>query len=110
MVKELYDAFARRDRETFLALVHPQIEWASAENFIYADHSPYIGADAVLKLLVDRVHRDWDSFRMNVQEILGGGEIVIASGRFHGTDQEPPGAAPSTLSSCRSFSSWTARS
>src|SRR5579862_3840688 len=63
----------------------PRIEWSSAENFLYADQSPYVGADAVVKLIFGRLFADWDGFSMSAGEILGGGDLVIASGRFRGT-------------------------
>lgn len=83
-VRALYDAFARRDRVLMDQLVDPEIEWTSAENFIYADHSPYIGTDAVAHLIFERLLIDWDNFSMAPTEILGGGDVVIASGRFRG--------------------------
>jgi ketosteroid isomerase-like protein len=84
-VRAFYDAFAHRDATLFAALADPHIEWTSAENFIYADHSPYIGIDAVLKFIFERLPADWDNFSLTAAEILGGGDLVIASGRFRGT-------------------------
>lgn len=83
-VRSFYEAFARRDASRFIELLDPQIEWTSAESFLYADHSPYVGVDAVFKHLFGRVFGDWDNFAMSPGEILGGGEIVIANGRFQG--------------------------
>lgn len=85
VVRSFYDAFAHRDAQLFAELMDPQIEWTSAENFIYADHSPYIGADAVLHFVFERLPADWDDFSLSAGEILGGGDLVIASGRFRGT-------------------------
>ena len=87
-VRSFYEAFARRDASGFIELLDPQIEWTSAESFLYADHSPYVGVDVVFKYLFGRVFGDWDDFRMSPGEILGGGEIVIASGRFQGKFKE----------------------
>jgi len=84
-VRSFYEAFSRRDAQRFRELMDPQIEWTSAENFLYADRSPYVGADAVHHLIFARLFGDWDGFSMTAGEILGGGEIVIASGRFRGT-------------------------
>jgi ketosteroid isomerase-like protein len=84
-VRSFYDAFAHHDPKLFAALADPQIEWTSAENFVYADESPYIGVDAVLKLIFERLPADWDNFSLSAAEILGGGDLVIASGRFRGT-------------------------
>jgi ketosteroid isomerase-like protein len=83
-VRSFYVAFARRDAQLFTELLDPQIEWTSAENFLYADQSPYVGIDAVLKLIFERLPADWDDFSMSAGEVLGGGDIVIANGRFLG--------------------------
>jgi uncharacterized protein len=84
-VRSFYDAFVHRDAQGFLELLDPLIEWTSAENFLYADRSPYAGPDAVYQLIFGRLFGDWEGFTMSPDEILGGGEIVIASGRFRGT-------------------------
>ena len=84
-IRSFYEAFARRDVQLFTGLVDSQIEWSSAENFLYSDQSPYVGVDNVLKLIFGRLFADWDDFSISAGEILGGGEIVIASGRFRGT-------------------------
>lgn len=84
-VRSFYDAFVHRDAQRFRELLDPQIEWTSAENFLYADRSPYVGPDAVHQLIFGRLFVDWDDFTMSPDEILGGGEIIIASGRFRGT-------------------------
>jgi ketosteroid isomerase-like protein len=86
-VRSFYEAFASRDQELFAGLLHPQIEWTAAENFLYADQSPYVGVDAVVNLIFGRLFADWEFFSMSPGEILGGGEIVIASGRFRGTSK-----------------------
>ena len=84
IVRSFYEAFARRDALFLKAFMDPRIEWSSAENFLYADQSPYVGADAVIKLIFERLFADWDGFSMSAGEILGGGDLVIASGRFRG--------------------------
>jgi ketosteroid isomerase-like protein len=83
-VRSFYDALTRRDAQLFTELLDPQIEWTSAENFLYADQSPYVGIDAVLKLIFERLPADWDDFLLGAGEVLGGGDLVIANGRFVG--------------------------
>lgn len=83
-IRLLYDSFAHYNADRMIELVDPEIEWTSAENFIYADHSPYVGVKAVMQLLFGRLLVDWADFQMIPVEILGSGEIVIASGRFRG--------------------------
>src|SRR6266849_1998933 len=81
-VRSFFEAFVRQDRQRFIELLDPRVEWTSAENFLYADQSPYVGVDAVLKLIFERLPADWDDFSLSAGEILGSGDLVIASGRF----------------------------
>jgi uncharacterized protein len=83
-VRSFYDALVHRDAQRFTALLDPQIEWTSAENFLYSDQSPYVGIDAVLELIFGRLAADWDDFSVSAGEVLGGGDLVIANGRFRG--------------------------
>jgi ketosteroid isomerase-like protein len=84
IIRSFHQAFAAQDKERFTSFLSPAIEWTSAENFIYADHSPYRGIPAVLDLIFRRIQEDWDGFSMTAGEILGGDGLVILSGRFHG--------------------------
>lgn len=84
-VRSFYDALTRQDAEFFADQLDPSIEWTSAENFIYADQSPYVGVDAVMRLIFGRLFGDWVDFSMTAGEVLGSEEIVIATGRFKGT-------------------------
>ena len=77
-----YDAFARRDAQLFTELLDPQIEWTAAENFLYADQSPYVGIDAVLKLIFVRLPADWDDFSVSAGEVLGGANGASINAQF----------------------------
>ena len=83
-IRFFYEAFVQRDADGFVGLLDRDIEWTSAENFIYADQSPYVGVRAVVQLIFGRLLADWADFSMTPGEILGTGEIVIANGRFRG--------------------------
>ena len=84
IVRSFYEVFTRRDSQRFAESLDPAIEWTSAENFLYADQSPYIGVDAVIHLVFGRLFDEWDDFSISAGEVLGGGDLVIASGRFRG--------------------------
>lgn len=81
-VRSFYDAFARRDAQLFTELLDPQIEWTAAENFLYADQSPYVGIDAVLKLIFVRLPADWDDFSVSAGEVLGGANGASINAQF----------------------------
>ena len=83
MVAAYFHAFAQQDLNFLLDLLHPEVEFRSAENFIYADRNPYRGKSGV-KDLFSRYTNDWDSFQALPEEITGAGDMVIARGRFRG--------------------------
>ncbi|MBZ5611834.1 MAG: nuclear transport factor 2 family protein [Acidobacteriia bacterium] len=84
-VRSMYDAFARGDVASVLESLDPQIEWLEAENFIYAGGNPYIGRQAVLNGIFMRIGTEWDKFSATPEEIVDGGDTVIALGRYRGT-------------------------
>jgi len=84
IVRTLYDAFMCRDAQGCMNFFEPTAEWTAAENFLYADRSPYKGVDAIRHLIFERLLGDWDEFSLTASEILADGELAIAHGRFKG--------------------------
>jgi ketosteroid isomerase-like protein len=84
LVRSLYEAFGRGDVPTVLGAMDPGIVWNEAENFPYADRNPYVGPDAVLQGVFMRLATEWDGFRVNLQEVHGAGDVVLATGRYGG--------------------------
>lgn len=85
IVRGVYDAFGTGDVPSVIAALDPQIEWLEAENFIYADHNPYIGPAAVLEGVFMRLATEWEGFGVSPKEILDAGETVIGRGYYSGT-------------------------
>jgi len=83
-IEELYAAFGRGDVPFVVAALDPQIQWWEAENFIYADKNPYVGVDEVLNGVFGRLATEWDGFSAVPNEIVDGGETVVAFGRYGG--------------------------
>ncbi len=83
VVKRLYEAFGRRDRDTILALLHPDIEWVQNEGF--PGGGRHVGVEAVLEDVFAKFRRDWDVWQAPVREWLDAGEIVVAVGEYRGT-------------------------
>lgn len=83
LVKALYDAFAKGDVPAVLAAMDPAIEWNDAEGFVYADRNPYVGPAAVLEGVFMRLGTEWEYFRLAVEDVLGCGDKVVATGRYH---------------------------
>jgi ketosteroid isomerase-like protein len=83
-IEALYSAMGKGDIPFIIGVLDPQIEWNEAENFVYADHSPYVGVDKLLSGLFARLVGEWDGFSAVPHEIVDGGETVIALGRYGG--------------------------
>jgi hypothetical protein len=84
LVRGLYAAFAAGDVPAFLARLDSKIQWNEAEGFPYADGNPYVGPDAIVNGVFARLPQDFDAFRVEVGEIVGGGDVVTMFGRYQG--------------------------
>lgn len=85
LIRGLYDAFAKGDIPGVLGCMDPDIVWNEADNFPYADRSPYIGPNSILTGVFARLANEWDSFACSVTEILDAGDRVIVFGYLSGT-------------------------
>lgn len=85
VIQRFYELYARKDVAGVLGLLHPEIVMHAAENFIYADGSPYTGVGSIRDGIFGRVAADWDGFSAIPEEILGADDVVIARGRYRGT-------------------------
>jgi len=85
LIQAIYDAFAAGDVAGVLGRMSPDIVWNEAENFPYADGNPYKGPDAIAKGVFGRCISEWDSFTVQIDELLDAGDTVVALGRYLGT-------------------------
>ncbi len=83
VVKRMYEAFGKRDRDTILALFDPNIEWVQNEGF--PGGGRHVGAESVLEDVFAKFRRDWDVWQAPVSEWLDAGGIVVAVGEYRGT-------------------------
>jgi ketosteroid isomerase-like protein len=88
LIRSLYEAFARGDVPVVLQAMDPAIVWNEAENFPYADKNPYVGPDAVLQGVFMRLATEWDGFRVDLEEVHGAGDVVVATGRYGGAHKK----------------------
>ena len=83
IVKQMYAAFANRDRETILQLFHPQVEWVQNEGF--PGGGTHVGAEAVLNDVFAKFRAEWSDWRAVVDDWLDAGDTIIALGQYRGT-------------------------
>jgi len=84
-VRDIYAAFDAGDVPRFLGYLDPQVRWCEAEGNAYADGNPYVGVDAVVAGVFARLQQDFDGFRVEVGELVGGGDVVTMLGRYKAT-------------------------
>jgi ketosteroid isomerase-like protein len=85
IVQALYAAFAEQDREQILAIFDPEIEWIQNEGF--PGGGRFIGAEAVMDGVFDRLGREWEGWGAEVDRWLDAGESIVALGEYHGTNR-----------------------
>ncbi len=89
IVKSIYDNFAKGDIPAFLAVLDPKVEWNEAENFIYADGSPYIGPDAFVKGVLERIGADWEYWKIaDLQLNDMTNSMVLGTGRYQAKNKK----------------------
>ncbi len=82
-VKSVYDAFAKGDVPGVLGFLSPDISWTEAEGF--PTGGTYTGPDAVLKGVFMPLVTEWEGFAAVPDELIDGGDTVIALGKYSGT-------------------------
>ena len=88
IVRALYEAFGKGDIPGVLGKFDQKIEWREAENFIYADRNPYIGANAILEGVFLRFVSEWPDFKVSPESIIDAGEQVVTLGTYSGTHKK----------------------
>jgi ketosteroid isomerase-like protein len=85
-VRDLYEAFGRRDMATVLEAMDPAVSWREAESNPYKpDGEAWIGPDAVLQNLFTRLGSEWDTFTVTPRTFIDAGDRVVVEGRYTGT-------------------------
>jgi ketosteroid isomerase-like protein len=86
LVRSLYEAFGRGDIPSVLGALSPGIRWYQAESNPYMPSGEaWVGPDAVLNNLFQRLGAEWDGFRVHPRSFHGAGDSIIVEGRYTGT-------------------------
>lgn len=80
----LYDAFNSGDLDRFEQGVSRDILWNEAENSLYSAGNPYRSFAAIRDGVFAPTARDFDSFRVDLEQLLDAGDHVIGTGRYRG--------------------------
>lgn len=82
-VKAVYDAFAKGDIPSVLAVLSADIEWTEAEGFPLG--GTYHGPKAVLEGVFMRLGSEWNGFGAVPHDFVDGGDAIVALGKYSGT-------------------------
>jgi ketosteroid isomerase-like protein len=80
----LYDAFNRGDLDAFERGLSGDLLWNEAENSLNAAGNPYRSFAAVRDGVFASTMRDFDQFRVDLEQAIDGGDFVIGTGRYRG--------------------------
>jgi ketosteroid isomerase-like protein len=80
-VRRAYEAFNRRDVDALLATLHPEMEWHPLLGELGG--GVYRGHEGVRRL-VSEVYETWESFRIEVEDVIDAGELIFALSRSRG--------------------------
>ena len=83
LIRRTYEGSAEENAKHLLALLSPDVEWTEAEGFPYA--GTYVGIEAVMQGVFQRLATEWDGFQAKVHTYLADGDRVAAFGVYSGT-------------------------
>jgi hypothetical protein len=83
IIQGLYTAFAAGDLDTVLDILHPEVVWVESDGIPYG--GTFIGRDAVVTGVFQKIGAEWDGFTAQVDEFIDAGKQVITLGRDSGT-------------------------
>jgi ketosteroid isomerase-like protein len=86
VIRNTYDAFARGDIETVVAVLDPKVEWTEAAGFPTA--GTYTGPEAVVAGVFVRLGTEWENFEAVPDRITADGGTVVATGTYSGIFKE----------------------
>jgi ketosteroid isomerase-like protein len=88
VVQAFYEAVGSGTVPVALGHLDANVEWNEAENFVYADHSPYVGIDNLVNGLFMRLMTEWEGFAAVPEQFIASGDRVAVLGRYSGTYRE----------------------
>ena len=83
VVRDMFDAFGRKDEARLRHLLHPDVEWIQCAGFPGGGHRR--GVDEVLEKVFKSLRAEWNDWRTEIEEYLDAGESVVVLGRYAGT-------------------------
>jgi ketosteroid isomerase-like protein len=106
IVRRIYEATSRRDRETVLSLYHPEVEWDMSQHAygeMFSEQKPRLGRDSVREWF-----REWydafEDFEHACDELIDAGDQVVSVGTDRATGRTSGAAVERRMAGV-----WTVR-
>lgn len=85
VAQAIYAAFADDDLPGIRRLLADDLQWRQAASAVPAAGIDGRGADAFVERVIQPIRTDWDGFTEQVDELHVAGDVVTATGTYHGT-------------------------
>jgi len=85
VIRAHYAASDRGDLDGMLAPLAADAAWTEMAGFPYA--GTYHGPDEVRAGVFARIGAEWDGYRFDLEELVDGGDVIVALGRYTGTSK-----------------------
>ena len=82
IVRQVFEAFSRRDVAALLALCDPEIEFSPPTGRLAGRDEPYRGYEG-LRMYLSDVGRVWQELRSEPDEYVELGDLVLCTGRVY---------------------------
>ena len=86
VVQSLYEAFAKRDRDAILAVLHSDAEWIQNQGF--PGGGRHVGAEHIVDDVLGRFSREWSEWKAVVREYLEAGDAILVLGEYVATHKQ----------------------
>lgn len=83
-MRSLFDAFSRRDLQSAVELMDPDIVFEPMTATVTRDGEPYCGHEGIRRYTED-VERHWEQLTIRPQQIRSAGRAVVALGLVSGS-------------------------
>jgi hypothetical protein len=83
-MRRLYEAFNRGDLDYFEQSLSSDLVWNEAENSLNCGGNPYRSFAAIKAGVFEPTFRDFDNFRVDLEQLHDAGDVVIGTGRYRG--------------------------
>jgi len=82
IIAEHYAASARQDVVGMMLDVSPDVAWTEMAGFPCA--GTWIGIEQVIDQVFKVLGRDWEGYTFSLDQLIDGGEQIVAVGSYHG--------------------------